>query len=60
LPILSDAQRSMLIATGGTPFGNALSMAATCATRFEIFTPDAYANTQRLGERMGIGMRAWD
>jgi len=54
----ADGERSNLVATGGTLFGNALSMAAARATMFEILTPAAYANTQRLGERLATGMRA--
>jgi len=53
-----DGERSNLIAIGGTLFGNALSMAAARATMTEILTPDAYANTQRLGARLAEGMRA--
>ena len=53
-----DGERSGLIAIGGTLFANALSMAAARATMLEILTPDAYANTQRLGARLADGMRA--
>jgi glutamate-1-semialdehyde 2,1-aminomutase len=53
-----DGERANLVATGGTLFGNALSMAAARAVLFEILTPDAYASTQRLGERLAQGMRA--
>jgi glutamate-1-semialdehyde 2,1-aminomutase len=52
-----DGERSDLIATGGTLFGNALSMAAARATMCEILTPEAYAHTQRLGARLADGMR---
>ncbi|MBW2541588.1 MAG: aminotransferase class III-fold pyridoxal phosphate-dependent enzyme [Deltaproteobacteria bacterium] len=54
----ADGERLQLVATGGTLFGNALSMAAARATMFEILTPEAYANTQRLGECLATGMRA--
>jgi len=54
----ADGERSDLIATGGTLFGNALSMAAARATMLEILTPEAYAHTQRLGGRLAEGMRA--
>jgi glutamate-1-semialdehyde 2,1-aminomutase len=54
----ADGERSDLIATGGTLFGNALSMAAARATMLEILTPEAYAQTQRLGARLAEGMRA--
>ncbi len=53
-----DGERSDLVATGGTLFGNALSLAAARATMLEILTPEAYASTQRLGARLADGMRA--
>ncbi len=53
-----DGERSNLVATGGTLFGNALSLAAAKATMLEILTPEAYAHTQRLGSRLAEGMRA--
>jgi glutamate-1-semialdehyde 2,1-aminomutase len=52
-----DDERAGLVATGGTLFANALSMAAARATMLEILTPEAYANTQRLGARLSEGMR---
>jgi glutamate-1-semialdehyde 2,1-aminomutase len=52
-----DGERFDLVATGGTLFGNALSMAAARATMLEILTPEAYANTHRLGARLAEGMR---
>jgi len=52
-----DGERFDLIATGGTLFGNALSMAAARATMLEILTPEAYRSTQRLGARLAEGMR---
>lgn len=45
------------MALGGTLFANALSMAAARAVLSEILTPEAYANTQRLGARLADGMR---
>ena len=54
----SDGERADLVATGGTLFGNALSMAAARATMLEILTPEAYAGTQRLAARLVGGMRA--
>ncbi len=54
----ADGERSDLVATGGTLFGNALSMAAARAILLEVLTPEAYANTQRLGARLAEGMRA--
>ncbi|HEY4753486.1 MAG TPA: aminotransferase class III-fold pyridoxal phosphate-dependent enzyme, partial [Candidatus Limnocylindrales bacterium] len=53
-----DGERSNLIAIGGTIFGNALAMAAARAVLTVILTPEAYAHTQRLGERLAGGMRA--
>lgn len=53
-----DGERSDLIAIGGTLFGNGLSLAAARATMVEILTPEAYANTHRLGARLAEGMRA--
>ncbi len=52
-----DGERSPMVATGGTLFGNALSMAAARATMLEVLTPDAYASTQRLGAKLAGGMR---
>jgi len=45
-----------VIATGGTLFGNPLSMAAAKATMGEVLTTDAYAHTQRLGSRLADGI----
>ena len=45
-----------LVATGGTLFGNALSMAAARATMAEVLTPEAYAHTQRLGTGLADGL----
>ncbi|MGE5226908.1 MAG: transaminase [Planctomycetaceae bacterium] len=53
-----DDERIDMVATGGTLFGNALSMAAARATMLEVLTPEAYANTQTLGQRLADGMRA--
>ncbi len=44
------------VATGGTLFGNPLSMAAARATLGEVLTPDAYAHTQALGARLADGI----
>ena len=46
------------VATGGTLFGNALSMAAGRAALLEVLTPDAFERTAALGERMGAALRA--
>ena len=45
-----------LVATGGTLFGNPLSMAAARATMAEVLLPDAYAHTHALGERLADGI----
>jgi glutamate-1-semialdehyde 2,1-aminomutase len=44
------------IATGGTLFGNPLSMAAARATLDEVLTPEAYAHTRVLGGRLADGI----
>ena len=46
------------VATGGTLFANALSMAAGRAALLEVLTEDAFAHTASLGERMAAGLRA--
>jgi glutamate-1-semialdehyde 2,1-aminomutase len=45
------------VATGGTLFGNALSMAAGRAALLDVLTPEAFERTAALGERMGAGLR---
>jgi glutamate-1-semialdehyde 2,1-aminomutase len=45
-----------LVATGGTLFGNPLSMAAARAAMGEVLTDDAYARTQVLGARLAEGL----
>ena len=45
-----------LVATGGTLFGNPLSMAAARATMAEVLTDEAYAHTQELGTRLADGL----
>ena len=44
------------IATGGTLFGNALSMAAARATLTEVLTPEVYPRTAMLGARLADGI----
>ncbi len=44
------------IATGGTLFGNPLSMAAARATMGSVLTDDAYAHTHVLGARLADGI----
>jgi len=46
------------VATGGTLFANALSMAAARAALTEVLTPEAFTNTARLGEILATGLRA--
>jgi len=53
-----DGERGDMIATGGTLFANALSMAAARATMLEVLTDDAYASTAKLGEKLANGMAA--
>jgi glutamate-1-semialdehyde 2,1-aminomutase len=45
-----------LVATGGTLFGNPLSMAAARAAMGEVLTDDAYAHTHVLGARLADGL----
>ncbi len=44
------------VATGGTLFGNPLSMAAARAAMGEVLTPAAYARSQVLGARLADGL----
>ncbi len=44
--------------TGGTLFGNALSMAAARAALGDVLTPDAYRRTADLGARIGDGIES--
>jgi glutamate-1-semialdehyde aminotransferase len=46
------------MATGGTLFANALSMAAARASLTEVLTKDAFARTSELGEQLGTGLRS--
>lgn len=45
------------VATGGTLFANALSMAAARATLTEVLTAEAFARTGTLGDQLGAGLR---
>ncbi len=47
-----------LVATGGTLFGNPLSMAAARAAMSEVLTDDAYLRSQELGARLADGLEA--
>jgi glutamate-1-semialdehyde 2,1-aminomutase len=46
------------LATGGTLFGNALSMAASRAALTEVLTDDAYERTAALGAQLADGLEA--
>jgi len=46
------------VATGGTLFGNPLSMAAARATMGEVLTDDAYDRSRRCGDRLATGLEA--
>jgi glutamate-1-semialdehyde aminotransferase len=46
------------VATGGTLFANALSMAAARAALTEVLTPEAFTVTARLGGQLAAGLRA--
>jgi glutamate-1-semialdehyde 2,1-aminomutase len=46
------------LATGGTLFGNALSMAAARAVLTEVLTPEAYEHAARLGALLADGLEA--
>jgi glutamate-1-semialdehyde 2,1-aminomutase len=46
------------LATGGTLFGNALSMAAARAVLLEVLTPEAYEHAAALGARLADGLEA--
>jgi glutamate-1-semialdehyde 2,1-aminomutase len=46
------------LATGGTMFANALSMAAARAALEHLYTEEAYARTHALGARLADGMSA--
>jgi glutamate-1-semialdehyde 2,1-aminomutase len=54
-PLGRDDDRPQ-VAVGGTLFGNPVSMAAARATMGEVLTDEAYAHTQRLGERLADGL----
>jgi glutamate-1-semialdehyde 2,1-aminomutase len=45
------------VATGGTLFANALSMAAGRAALLNVLTEEAFERTASLGERMAAGLR---
>ncbi len=45
------------VATGGTLFANALSMAAGAAALTQVLTPDAFERTAQLGAQLATGLR---
>ena len=45
------------VATGGTLFANAMSMAAGRAALLDVLTEEAFERTAALGERMAAGLR---
>jgi glutamate-1-semialdehyde 2,1-aminomutase len=47
-----------LVATGGTLFGNPLSMTAARAIMADVLTPEAYATTHELGVALADGIEA--
>jgi glutamate-1-semialdehyde 2,1-aminomutase len=51
-----DARREPFAATGGTLFGNPLSMAAARAALTKVLTPAAYEHTTALGARLADGI----
>ena len=52
----ADTQWGEGVATGGTLFGNALSMAAARATLGEVLTEAAYEHAASLGARLADGI----
>jgi glutamate-1-semialdehyde 2,1-aminomutase len=53
-----DVKRNGIAATGGTLFGNPLSMAAARAALTRVLTPAAYDHTSSLGGRLADGIAA--
>jgi glutamate-1-semialdehyde aminotransferase len=53
-----DGQDAPSVATGGTLFANALSMAASRAALGEVLTEDAYEHAAALGARLADGLEA--
>src|SRR6266850_4748627 len=53
-----DLKRKGFAATGGTLFGNPLSMAASRAALKKVLTPAAYEHTTALGNRLADGIDA--
>jgi glutamate-1-semialdehyde 2,1-aminomutase len=53
-----DREEDPSVATGGTLFANALSMAAARAALSEVLTEDAYERAARLGSYLADGLEA--
>ena len=53
-----DREEAPTVATGGTLFANALTMAASRAALLEVLTDGAYEYAARLGERLADGLDA--
>jgi glutamate-1-semialdehyde 2,1-aminomutase len=53
-----DGEEPPEVATGGTLFGNALTMAASRAALGEVLTNAAYDHTAKLGGRLADGLEA--
>lgn len=54
----APGQAGQGVATGGTLYGNALSMAAARATLENVLVPAAYEKAARLGARLADGLEA--
>ncbi len=54
---IAAVMESTMVATGGTLFGNPLSLAAARATLLEVLTGEAYTHTQKLAEKLAEGLR---
>src|SRR6266850_5061588 len=53
-----DVRRERVAATGGTLFGNPLSMAAASAALTKVLIPASYGHTSALGARLATGIEA--
>jgi glutamate-1-semialdehyde 2,1-aminomutase len=53
-----DREEAPSVATGGTLFANALTMAAARAALGEVLTQDAYAHTAELGDELADGLES--
>jgi glutamate-1-semialdehyde 2,1-aminomutase len=58
LELRTDASWGEQVATGGTLFANALSLAAARVTLAEVLTEDAYEHAASLGARLADGIEA--